>query len=175
MFAGIAVMALSFFLASRFTVRTPHSAIMAVVYLRGFGMGLTFAPLNAFSLRNLNQNQMAAAAGISNSIKQLAGSISIALLTAIMTSRIAYHTARDAGSRAEAYVSGVTDDFTIVVMLTLASALPFLLPSRRADVIKERIRVPDCFDGYPPAPLRKISRSQRGRRSSESVGQGVRE
>lgn len=92
-------MALSFFLASRFTVRTPHSAIMAVVYLRGFGMGLTFAPLNAFSLRNLNQNQMAAAAGISNSIKQLAGSISIALLTAVMTSRIAYHTARDAGDR----------------------------------------------------------------------------
>lgn len=90
-------MALSFFLASRFTVRTPHSAIMAVVYLRGFGMGLTFAPLNAFSLRNLNQNQMAAAAGISNSIKQLAGSISIALLTAVMTSRIAYHMAHDAG------------------------------------------------------------------------------
>ena len=130
-FAGIAVMALSFFLASRFTVRTPHSAIMAVVYLRGFGMGLTFAPLNAFSLRNLNQNQMAAAAGISNSIKQLAGSISIALLTAVMTSRIAYHTARDAGDRTEAYVSGVTDDFTIVVMLTLASALPFLLLLRR--------------------------------------------
>ena len=131
MFAGIAVMALSFFLASRFTVRTPHSAIMAVVYLRGFGMGLTFAPLNAFSLRNLNQNQMAAAAGISNSIKQLVGSISIALLTAVMTSRIAYHTARDAGDRTEAYVSGVTDDFTIVVMLTLASALPFLLLLRR--------------------------------------------
>ena len=130
-FAGIAVMALSFFLASRFTVRTPHSAIMAVVYLRGFGMGLTFAPLNAFSLRNLNQNQMAAAAGISNSVKQLAGSISIALLTAVMTSRIAYHTARDAGDRTEAYVSGVTDDFTIVVMLTLASALPFLLLLRR--------------------------------------------
>ena len=112
-------------------VRTPHSAIMAVVYLRGFGMGLTFAPLNAFSLRNLNQNQMAAAAGISNSVKQLAGSISIALLTAVMTSRIAYHTARDAGDRTEAYVSGVTDDFTIVVMLTLASALPFLLLLRR--------------------------------------------
>ena len=104
---------------------------MAVVYLRGFGMGLTFAPLNAFSLRNLNQNQMAAAAGISNSIKQLAGSISIALLTAVMTSRIAYHMAHDAGDRTEAYVSGVTDDFTIVVMLTLASALPFLLLLRR--------------------------------------------
>ena len=130
-FAGIAVMALSFFLASRFTVHTPHSAIMAVVYLRGFGMGLTFAPLNAFSLQNLSQSQMAAAAGISNSVKQLAGSISIALLTAIMTSRIAYHTARDAGSRTEIYVSGVTDDFTIVVMLTLASAFPFLLLLRR--------------------------------------------
>ena len=43
-------MALSFWLASRFTIHTTHRHILFVLYLRGFGMGLTFAPLNLFSL-----------------------------------------------------------------------------------------------------------------------------
>ena len=42
--AGILVMALSFWLASRFTLHTTHRHILFVLYLRGLGMGLTFAP-----------------------------------------------------------------------------------------------------------------------------------
>lgn len=61
-----------------------------MLYLRGLGMGLTFAPLNLFSLKNLTQEDMAAAAGISNSIKQLAGSFGIAILTAVLAARTAY-------------------------------------------------------------------------------------
>ena len=59
--AGILIMALSFWLASRFTLHTTHGHILFILYLRGFGMGLTFAPLNLFSLKNLTQQDMAAA------------------------------------------------------------------------------------------------------------------
>lgn len=37
-FAGVLVMSLSFYLASRFTIHTTHGSIMWVLYLRGFGM-----------------------------------------------------------------------------------------------------------------------------------------
>lgn len=129
MITGIVVMTLSFWLASRFTAETHHSAIMTVLYLRGFGMGLTFAPLNIFSLKHLEQKDMAAASGIANSIKQLSGSIGIALLTAIMTSRISYHTAAHdvAGSQTDVYIAGVTDDFFVVAVLTLLAMTPLLL------------------------------------------------
>lgn len=129
MITGICVMTLSFWLASRFTAETHHSAIMTVLYLRGFGMGLTFAPLNIFSLKHLKQKDMAAASGIANSIKQLSGSIGIALLTAIMTSRIAYHTTTHdvAGSGTDVYIKGVTDDFFVVSILTLVALAPLLL------------------------------------------------
>ena len=100
---------------------------MWVLYLRGFGMGLTFAPLNLFSLKNLSLKDMAAASGIANSVKQLSGSIGIAMLTAIMTSRTSYHAARESLSSAEAFVGGITDDFGVVCLITLASLLPFLL------------------------------------------------
>ncbi|MCC8062890.1 MAG: DHA2 family efflux MFS transporter permease subunit [Rikenellaceae bacterium] len=129
MITGILVMTLSFWLASRFTAQTHHSAIMTVLYLRGFGMGLTFAPLNIFSLKHLEQKDMAAASGIANSIKQLSGSIGIALLTAIMTSRISYHTAAHdvAGSQTDVYIKGVTDDFFVIAALTLLAMAPLLL------------------------------------------------
>ena len=49
--AGILLLATSFWLASRFTLHTTHRHILFVLYIRGLGMGLTFAPLNFFSLR----------------------------------------------------------------------------------------------------------------------------
>ena len=124
--AGILVMALSFWLASRFTLHTTHRHILFVLYLRGLGMGLTFAPLNLFSLKNLTQEDMAAAAGISNSIKQLAGSFGIAILTAVLAARTAYHTAHETLPAAQTYVEGVTDALSVVVWLTLTSAVPLV-------------------------------------------------
>ena len=46
--AGILLLATSFWLASRFTLHTTHRHILFVLYIRGLGMGLTFAPLNLF-------------------------------------------------------------------------------------------------------------------------------
>ena len=130
-FAGILVMTLSFWMASRFTAATTHGHIVGVLYLRGLGMGLTFAPLNLFALRNLRQRDMAAASGISNSIKQLSGSISIALLTTIMTARTALHAAHESAPQQQLYIEGITDDFLFVTLVTLGSLLPFLWLLRR--------------------------------------------
>ena len=137
--AGILLLATSFWLASRFTLHTTHGHILFILYLRGFGMGLTFAPLNDFSLMNLSQCDMASAAGISNSIKQLSGSVSIALLTVILTGRTAFHSAQGGLSSAESYVAGISDDFLFVTFVSLASALPFLWllrPRRKAASFK---------------------------------------
>lgn len=131
-FAGILIMALSFYLASRFTAQTTHRHILGVLYLRGLGMGLTFAPLSFFSLRNLRQESMAAAAGISNSVKQLSGSISIALLTTIMTARTVHHAAHEHVPAQQIYIEGITDDFLLVTIVTLCSLLPFLWLLRRS-------------------------------------------
>ena len=129
--AGILLLATSFWLASRFTLHTTHRHILFVLYIRGLGMGLTFAPLNFFSLRNLTQHDMAAAAGISNSIKQLAGSVGIAILTAVYSARTAFHAAHETVSASQTYVEGVTDALGVVTWLTLAAGLPLLWVYRK--------------------------------------------
>ena len=125
------LLATSFWLASRFTLHTTHRHILFVLYIRGLGMGLTFAPLNFFSLRNLTQHDMAAAAGISNSIKQLAGSVGIAILTAVYSARTAFHAAHETVSASQTYVEGVTDALGVVTWLTLAAGLPLLWVFRK--------------------------------------------
>jgi len=106
-----------------FSAETSRSHIITVLCFRGLGMGLTFAPLNVFALRNLKDRQMANASGISNSLRQLSGSFSIALLTAILTVRVAHHTASGI-SATDALIAGVTDDFRITCFMMLASLLP---------------------------------------------------
>ena len=114
-------------LASASLLALPTTFIMLIV--QGcFGLLNRIAPpLNLFSLKNLSLKDMAAASGIANSVKQLSGSIGIAMLTAIMTSRTSYHAARESLSSAETFVGGITDDFGVVCLITLASLLPFLL------------------------------------------------
>ena len=145
---GILVMTLSFYFASRFTLHTTHAQIMLVLYLRGFGMGLTFAPLNDFSLMNLSQCDMASAAGISNSIKQLSGSVSIALLTVILTGRTAFHSAQGGLSSAESYVAGISDDFLFVTFVSLPRHCPSCGCCARAARrlrLRAKERAPDGF------------------------------
>ena len=84
-----------------------------------------------FSLRNLTQHDMAAAAGISNSIKQLAGSVGIAILTAVYSARTAFHAAHETVSASQTYVEGVTDALGVVTWLTLAAGLPLLWVFRK--------------------------------------------
>ncbi len=138
-FAGLLIMAASFWLASRFTAGTTHHQIMVVLYLRGFGMGLVFAPLNVFALKHLAQRDMADAAGISNSIKQIFGSLSVALLTTILTAREGIHQAQGVADSRSAFIDGITDDFRLVSILMVVSLAPFLLLLRKRRT---------CADGY---------------------------
>lgn len=121
--AGILLLAASFWIMGGFDARTTRGTILAVLCLRGLGMGLTFAPLQVFALTNLKNSEMANASGISNGLRQLSGSFSIALLTAILAARTAVHAAAGA-AETEALIDGVTDDLRITAVLMLCSLVP---------------------------------------------------
>lgn len=123
--AGILTLAFSFWMAGHFTVETSHAHIMLTLCVRGTGMGLTFAPLNVFALQNISKKDMAAASGISNSMRQLSGRFSIAMMTAMMTARMAkYAAAHPAATASESLVTGITDAFSITFVMMLVSLLP---------------------------------------------------
>jgi len=64
---------------------------MTTLYLRGFGMGMIFTPLSTFSLSTIAHEKMAQAASITNTVRQIGGSLGVALLSTLLTSRVNFH------------------------------------------------------------------------------------
>lgn len=125
--SGIVILAVSFWMAGHFTADTTHTDIILTLCIRGLGMGLVFAPLNVFSLQNILEKDLAAASGISNSLRQLSGSISIALLTAIMTFQMnSYKTANPQETETDSLIYGITHDFRITFGMMFVSLIPIV-------------------------------------------------
>src|SRR5665648_30547 len=92
MIIGVFALALSFILNSKLTYLSEHNFIMLSLYLRGFGMGIIYTPLSALSLLTMPRDKMAQASGITNTIRQIGGSLGVAMFTTLLTTRITYHT-----------------------------------------------------------------------------------
>jgi DHA2 family multidrug resistance protein len=88
---GIVILAISFFMNSKLSYLTEHHYIMTTLYLRGFGMGIIFTPLSALSLLTIPRDKMAQASGITNTIRQIGGSLGVAIFSTLLTSRITFH------------------------------------------------------------------------------------
>lgn len=91
MVLGVALLALSFFLNSKLSYLTEHDYIMTSLYIRGFALGILFTPLSAVLLINIPREKMAQASSITNTIRQLGGSLGVAIFSTCLTTRISYN------------------------------------------------------------------------------------
>ena len=91
MILGVVVLAISFFLNSKLSYLSEHSFVMTSLYLRGFAMGIIFTPLSNLSLLTVPREKMAQASGISNTVRQLGGSLGVAIFATMLTRRINFH------------------------------------------------------------------------------------
>jgi DHA2 family multidrug resistance protein len=69
-------------------------------------MGMLFTPLSAISLSEIPRDKMGQASGISNVVRQLAGSFGVAILATMLTTRVNYHTemySQSVNSQSEIY------------------------------------------------------------------------
>jgi MFS transporter, DHA2 family, multidrug resistance protein len=110
-FAGVILLAFSFYLNSKLSFMTELKSIMISLYIRGFAMGLMFTALSTISLLEISREKMAQASAITNSIRQLGGSLGVALLATLLTSRASFHGQIFGGSvrgRSETYQVAVT-------------------------------------------------------------------
>ncbi len=91
MILGVIVLGISFYLNSNLSYLTEHSFIMTTLYLRGFAMGIIFTPMSNLSLLTVPREKMAQASGISNTVRQLGGSMGVAIFATMLTTRINFH------------------------------------------------------------------------------------
>jgi len=90
-FAGVILLSFSFYLNSKLSFLTELHSIMISLYIRGVAMGLMFTALSTISLLEISREKMAQASAITNSIRQLGGSLGVALLATLLTTRASFH------------------------------------------------------------------------------------
>jgi MFS transporter, DHA2 family, multidrug resistance protein len=90
---GLALLALSLLLNTSLSLFTEHAQIMLPLYIRGFAMGLVFTPLSTLALSEIPRHKIAQASGLFNVLRQLGGSFGVALMGALLTRRVIFHTA----------------------------------------------------------------------------------
>jgi DHA2 family multidrug resistance protein len=98
LFVGVLLFAFSFYLNSNLSWLTELKYIMMTLYIRGFAMGLMFTALSTISLSEIPRDKMAQASAITNSIRQLGGSLGVALLATLLTTRVNFHVQEYGGS-----------------------------------------------------------------------------
>ncbi|HEX7502808.1 MAG TPA: DHA2 family efflux MFS transporter permease subunit [Acidobacteriota bacterium] len=90
---GIVLMAFSFYQNHFLALFSEHAAISMTLYIRGIAMGLLFAPLSTIALLEIPRHKMAQASGMFNVIRQIGGSLGVAIFGTILTRRILFHSA----------------------------------------------------------------------------------
>ncbi|MDP4090057.1 MAG: MFS transporter, partial [Bacillota bacterium] len=114
---GLVIVSICTFMLSKLTLDTPYNTVMLIMAVRGFGNGLAMMPMQTEGMNSVPANLTARATALNTTIRQVAGSLGIALLTTVLQSRQAFHsviysqsinTGSPAFIKAQALLQGLT-------------------------------------------------------------------
>jgi len=133
---GIALLAVSMYLFARLDRGSSITAVIIVMTVRGLGMGLLLAPLNAAILSAVRPSEVTMASSISTLMQQVGGAIGIAVL-AIVT-QAAYNKHVLSGmANIPAHHMALREGFHISLLILLVTLIPAWFMPRRNVVLKD--------------------------------------
>lgn len=88
---GVALMAFTLYQYNFLSYLSEKSQIMFPLYLRGIAMGLIMSPLANIAISEITHERMAQASGLINVIRQIGGSVGVALFGTLLTRRTIFH------------------------------------------------------------------------------------
>ncbi len=89
---GVLIMAVTFYQFSFLSAFSEHRQIMVPLYLRGLAMGILFPPLTTLAISEIQNRRMAQASAMINVVRQIGGSVGVALFGSILIRRTTFHT-----------------------------------------------------------------------------------
>jgi MFS family permease len=132
---GLLVATVGFALFARLEAHGDYAShVVPAMVVMGVGLGMAFVPITIAATNGVAAEDSGLASGLLNTTQQVGGSLGLAILSAISTSRVT--SALDEGSApAAALTHGFTTAFTVSAILCAAAAALaiVLLPGRRRE------------------------------------------
>lgn len=89
--SGLVLMSTSTYALHQLTVNTPNSWLNVAMMVRAMGIGLCLMPFTTAGMNSIPKELVGRASSVSNVVRQVAGTMSIAILTTIMSNRQVFH------------------------------------------------------------------------------------
>jgi len=119
--AGMVIVAASMFVFSRFGVHATYWDLLPGMLLGGLGMGIAMAPTTAAAMHSVRPEKAGVGSAVLNSMRQVGGSLGIAIMGAIVASGISSSLA-SGNPRPVAFVNGYHHAIEISSLIALAGA-----------------------------------------------------
>jgi EmrB/QacA subfamily drug resistance transporter len=120
--SGMAIVAVSLFLFSRMNAHTTWWGLLPAMILGGAGMAAAMAPTTAAAMASVRPEKAGVGSAVLNSMRQVGGSLGIAIMGAIVASGISSSLA-SGHSKSDAFVSGFQHATTVAAIIALAGAV----------------------------------------------------
>ncbi|WP_027628236.1 MDR family MFS transporter [Ruminiclostridium cellobioparum] len=157
---GIISLAYTTYMLHGIDVTTSNSKIIYWMVLRGISMAFAAVSAQAASLDSVTNSEVGAATAISNIISRVSGSLGIAALTSILTSRTIHYaaqistglmsagktvTSQTARIQDVAFVKGLEDVFLAASALTIFGLIPALFLKKASKAPEEKVMDTDSI------------------------------
>jgi EmrB/QacA subfamily drug resistance transporter len=119
---GLVVLAGSLFLFSRVTAHESFWGLLPAMVLGGIGMSASMAPTTAAAMSSVRPDKAGVGSAVLNSMRQVGGSLGIAVMGAIVASGIS-SSLHSGHSRPDAFLNGFHHALDVGTAITIAGAL----------------------------------------------------
>jgi predicted MFS family arabinose efflux permease len=133
---GLLLAAVGFALFTRLQVHGDYAGtVLPAMLVMGVGLGMSFVPITIAATSGVAAEDSGLASGLLNTTQQVGGSLGLAVLSAVSTSRIT-SALQDGSTQAAALTHGFTAAFTVSAILSAVAAVLaiVLLPGRRREL-----------------------------------------
>jgi EmrB/QacA subfamily drug resistance transporter len=136
---GLVALAIASVLLANLQLDTPLPVIAFLVALQGFGNGLALTPNNVAGMNALPQRFLARGTAIRSTTRQVAGSLSIALLTAFLLAQIGAIGAPVGPEAAAAHQAAYNSVFLVCAYITLGCLVLAAVFSPRSEEMERNV------------------------------------
>lgn len=91
---GTIILASASFALSKLSLDTAYVSIVIIMMFRGLGMGMAMMPAQTSGMNSVPKNLTSRATALNSTVRQISGSIGIALLTTVLQKRESFHAVR---------------------------------------------------------------------------------
>ncbi|MFY0252470.1 DHA2 family efflux MFS transporter permease subunit [Chitinophaga sp. 30R24] len=134
--AGIVLLAMSMYLFAQLDQNSTTIGVIVAMIVRGIGMGLLLAPLNAATLSAVQPSEVTMASSISTLMQQVGGAIGIAVLAIITQAAYNKHVLAGMSSQLAHHLA-LQEGFHISMIVLMVTLVPAWFLPRRNVVVKD--------------------------------------